>query len=161
MPVLMPTRIRRVTSIAGCLAALLVLAACASTPQASSEDDVRAKAFDAHPSASTIYVYRSEFDRLEEDSVLYMDGRLIGATLPGTFFRIYAVPGHHVLHGVGADLGQLSLDTMAGELYFVSLAVIGGHSRFQAVSEQLGQQRVRDCCALLENWAPGQRPLLR
>jgi hypothetical protein len=155
------TRISRSGSIAARVAALLLLAACASTPQASREDDVRAKEFEAHPSASTIYVYRSEFDSVDENSVLYMDGRLIGATLPGTFFRIYAVPGHHVLHGIAADLGQLALDTMAGELYFVSLAVVGGHSRFQAVSEQVGQQRVRACCAMLENWAPGQRPLLR
>ena len=46
-----------------------------------------------------------------------MDGRLIGATLPGTFFRINAVPGHHVLHGTGVDVGSIALDTMAGELY--------------------------------------------
>lgn len=142
-------------------AALLILAACASTPQAPADVEQRAKAFETHPSASTIYVYRSEFDRPDQDSVLYMDGRLIGATLPGTFFRIWAVPGRHVLHGVGSDLGNIALDTMAGELYFVSLDLTAGHSRFQIVPRTVGEQRVRECCAMLETWTPGQRPLLR
>jgi hypothetical protein len=155
------TRILRGGSLAASVAALILFAACASTPQASLEADARAKEFHTHPNASTIYVYRSEFDSLEENSVLYMDGRLIGGTLPGAFFRINAVPGRHVLHGMGVDLGRIALDTMAGELYFVSLDVIGGHSRFQAVPEQIAKQRVRACCAMLENWAPGQRPLLR
>jgi hypothetical protein len=143
------------------LAASLALAACASTPQASREADLRAKEFETHPSASTIYVYRSEFNRFDDDSVLYIDGRLIGATLPGTFFRIHAVPGHHVLHGTGVDMGNISLDTAAGELYFVSLDVIGGQSHFALVPDRVGESRVRACCAMLENWAPGQRPLLR
>ena len=143
------------------LGAALILAGCASTPEASREADVEAKEFHTHPSASTIYVYRSEFNDLEDHNVLYMDGRLIGATLPGTFFRIDAVGGRHVLHGMGADMGSIALDTMAGELYFVSLDVIAGHSRFTIVPPPVAKQRVRACCALLERWAPGQRPLLR
>jgi hypothetical protein len=143
------------------VAALLMLASCASTPQAPPDVEQRAKEFETHPGASTIYVYRSEFDRHDQDSVLYMDGRLIGSTLPGTFFRIWAVPGRRVLHGVGSDLGSIALDTIAGELYFVSLDVTAGHSRFQIVPRTLGERRVRECCAMLENWTPGQRPLLR
>jgi hypothetical protein len=155
---------RRPSRVGGWLpaiAAALLLAACASTPQASLEAERHAKEFHTHPAASTIYVYRSEFDSLDEQSVLYMDGRLIGATLPGAFFRIDAAPGRHVLHGIGADNGQLAVDTMAGELYFVSLTVIGSHSHFEAVPDAVGKRRVRACCALFENWSPGQRPLLR
>jgi hypothetical protein len=151
------TRIGWLAAIAGAL----LLAACASTPQASHEADRQAKAFQTHPNASTIYVYRSEFDSLDEHSVLYMDGRLIGATVPGTFFRIDAVPGRHVLHGTGVDNGEMTVDTMAGELYFVSLKVIGSHSNFEAVPDSAGKKHVRACCAMLENWSPGQRPLLR
>jgi len=140
---------------------LVLLAACTSTPQASSEADARAKEFYTHPNAATIYVYRSEFNTLDEESVLFMDGRLIGGTLPGAYFRIDAVPGRHVLHGTGPDIGSIALDTYAGELYFVSVDVIGGHSHFRAVSPVIAEQHIRACCALLENWAPGQRPLLR
>ena len=141
-------------------ASLLLIAACTSTPEASREQDALAKTFVAHPNASTIYVYRSEFNHFDTDSVLYMDGRVIGSTLPGAYFRIDTTPGRHVLHGTGVDLGEYFLETRPGQLYFVSLEVLGAHSNFRLVPEQVGRERVRSCCALLENWAPGQRPLV-
>lgn len=143
------------------LLSALVLGACTSTPQASRQDDADAKTFQTHPSASTIYVYRSPFNYYDYDSVLYINGRLVGRTLPGAYFRIDTVPGRHVLHGTGVDIGQITIDTRPGEVYFVSLDVLAGHSRFQLVPERVAEQRIRACCALLENWAPGQRPLLR
>lgn len=139
----------------------LALAACAATPEASVERDAEAKQFLTHPSAATIYVYRSPANHLDADSVLYIDGRLLGSTLPGTYFRIDTVPGRHVLHGIGIDVGQLALEVRPGQTYFVSLDVIAGHSRFAFVPTQIGRERVRACCALLENWGPGQRPFLR
>ena len=142
------------------LLALALLGGCASTPEASKQQDALAKEFITHPNASTIYVYRSEFNHFDTDTVLYIDGRIVGATLPGAYFRIDTTPGRHVLHGTGVDIGQIELNTRAGELYFVSLDVIGGHSNFRVVSDEVGRERVRACCALLENWAPGQRPLV-
>ena len=151
---------RLIMRIAAALLALLV-AACASTPQASREDDALAKEFLTHPNAATIYVYRSPFNHLDTDTNLYVDGRLIGSTRPGAYFRIDAVPGRHVLHGNGIDLGTFELDARPGRIYFVSLAAIGGHSRFELVPEPVARQQVRACCALLENWWPGQRPFIR
>jgi hypothetical protein len=146
---------------AAVLCVLLVLAACASTPQASLERDASAKEFVTHPGAATIYVYRSKFNDLDADSTLYVNGRVIGSTLPGAYFRLDLVPGRNVLHGNGIDLGQIDLDARPGQIYFVSLAVIGGHSRFELISDRVAREQVKACCALLENWAPGQRPLLR
>jgi hypothetical protein len=143
------------------LVLVLVAAACTSTPQATREDDARAKEFHTHPSASTIYVYRSPFNHYDADSVLYIDGRLVGSTLPGAYFRIDTVPARHVLHGTGVDIGHFAIETRPGEIYFVELEVLAGHSNFRLVPERIGQREVRACCALLENWAPGQRPLLR
>lgn len=151
---------RLTLSVAALVVAVLVTA-CVSTPQATPARDAAAKEFQTHPNASTIYVYRSPFNNYESDSVLFIDGRLIGATLPGSYFRIDAVPGRHVLHGETIDIGQMALDTRPGEIYFVSLDVLAGHSRFQLVPDRIGQNRVRACCALMENWMPGQRPLLR
>src|SRR2546430_16889881 len=88
------------------LISALLLAGCTSTPQASREHDAEAKAFQTHPSASTVYVYRSPFNYYDYDSVLYINGRLVGRTLPGAYFRIDTVPGRHVLHGTGIDIGQ-------------------------------------------------------
>jgi len=147
--------------VAAIAAVVLTLTGCASTPQAPPDADAQAKAFEAHPGAATVYIYRSPFNREDQDTVLYVDGRLIGATLPGTYFRVNLRPGKHTLHGSGIDIGQLTLDMRPGMLYFVDLAVIAGHSRFQPVAAAEGRRNVASCCVLLENWAPGQRPLLR
>ena len=140
---------------------IALLSGCTSTPQASPQADAMAKEFLSHPSAATVYVYRSPFNIYDFDSVLYLNGRLMGGTLPGTFFRIDTVPGRNVIHGSGIDVGQIAIDARAGEIYFVSLEVVSGHSRFTVVSDEVGRDSVRACCALLENWSPGQRPLLR
>lgn len=150
----------RADTFAGALLLIVVLAACASTPEASPERDAATKAFHTPPATAALYVYRPD-TALNEESVLYMDGRLIGATLPGTYFRIDARPGKHRLHGIGADSGSFEVEARPGELYFVSLRVSGGNSRFARVDPAEGRKIVASCCALLENWAPGQRPLLR
>ena len=148
--------------------ALLVLihalAGCASTPQAIPERDAEAKQFVARPDAATIYVYRDDFwvDDLDmQDTSLYVDGRLIGGTLPKTFFRFDVRAGEHLLHGYGFDQGTLKMETRSAELYFVSLEVTGGTSRFTLVAPETGKRDILRCCGLLENWAPDQRPFLR
>ena len=143
---------------------LLALAGCASTPEAIPERDAEAKRFMARPDAATIYVYRDDFASAEpgtDDTVLYVDGRLIGATLPRTFFRFDVRAGEHLLHGFAFDQGSLKVDTRSGELYFVSLQATGGTSRFTLVKPDAGKRDILRCCALMENWAPGQRPFLR
>jgi len=132
-------------------------------PQASEARDADAKQFNTQPGYAAIYVYRPDFGYASDpaESVLWMDTRLIGSTLPRTFFRLDARPGRHVLHGDSHDTGKLALDTKAGELYFVSLNVVGGISRFTQVSPDTGRREILKCCAMMENWAPGQRPLLR
>lgn len=147
---------------AAVLVALLV--ACTSTPQASRERDAEAKQFLTHPNAATIYVYRSNLNRhaqIYDDPVLYLGDRLIGNALPGGYFRIDAVPGRHLLHGVASDAGRLMVEVRPGQIYFVRLEVVGGQSNFRLEPEAAGRREIQACCALLENWAPGQRPLLR
>ena len=145
-------------------AAVLALGGCTSTPEASDERDAEAKQFNARPDAATIYVYRDEFSTAgdsSEDAVLYVNGRLIGSTLPRSFFRIDVRAGEHLLHGFGFDQGRLRLDTRYGELYFVSLRSPGGTSHFTLVDPATGKRDILRCCTLLENWAPGQRPFWR
>jgi hypothetical protein len=143
------------------LVAMLLLAACASTPQAGPERDADAKEFHAHPATAALYVYRADQSSLDEDSVLYIDDRLIGATLPRTYFRFDVRPGRHRLHGIGPDAGSLEIDVRPGEVYFVSLKVVGGNSYLALQDPGAGREALLGCCALLENWTPGQRPLLR
>jgi len=158
--VLVTTAPLRTERLAAALLLILFTAGCASTPQAALERDAEAKQFRTHPASAALYVFRQD-TAAEEDSVLYVDDRLIGATLPRTYFRIDARPGKRRLHGVAADSGSIELDVRAGEIHFVALQVSGGNSYFTAVDPAQGRQAIRACCALLENWAPGQRPLLR
>ena len=136
-------------------------AACASTPEAAPDLDREAKQFITHPASSTVYVYRSGMPSLEDDSVLWINGRLIGATLPQTYFRINLEPGIQRFAGYGPDNGNLRLETRPDAAYFVRLQVLSGHSRFEVVDPAQGRRELPACCHLLENWRPGQRPLLR
>lgn len=144
-------------------AAVLALGGCASVPLATPERDAEAKQFIARPDAATIYVYRDEFTTLEQSTdgtVLYISRRLIGATLPKTFFRIDVRAGEHLLHGLAYDQGSLKVHTRLGEVYFVSLQSIVGTSHFTLVKPETGKRDILRCCALLENWAPGRQQLL-
>jgi hypothetical protein len=145
------------------VAVALGIGACTSVPQASDARDAEAKQFHTHPNSATIYVYRPDLTHGPNpaDTVLWMDSRLIGATLPRTFFRVDTRPGRLLLRGDGRDTGRLALDTSAGEIYFVSLNVIDGISHFARVPPETGKRDILRCCAMMENWAPGQRPLLR
>ena len=148
-------------ALALCL--LAALAGCASTPEAAPERDAEAKRFETRAGAASVYVFRNDFPgtaRLE-DSVLYVDDRLIGGTLPGTFFRVDVLPGVRELHGYGYDAGSLRIRARDGEAHFVALNVVGGTSRFVPVEPGKARREIERCCVLLENWAPGQWPLLR
>ena len=145
---------------AALLVGALLTAGCTSTPQAQPEQNALAKEFLTHPAAATIYVYRSEFNQFDTDTILYIDGRVVGNTAPGTYFRIDTTPGRHILHGTGIDLGDIALETRAGRLYIVELNVLGANSNFRLVPDEIGRERVRACCALMENWAPVMRPLV-
>ena len=144
--------------------AVLALAACTSVPQASRERDAEAKQFITHPNAAAIYVYRPDFpsgDSEWTDSVLWADEHLVGTTLPGSYFRLDLRAGTHVLRGGEVDLGRFTLDTRSGELYFVRLNVFGSTSHFALIPPETGKREILRCCERMENWAPGQRPLLR
>src|SRR5262245_32820978 len=82
------------------IAAALIVAGCTSVPQASEARDAEAKQFNTHPATAAVYVYRIDFGYSADpaESTLWMDRRLIGATLPRAFFRIEASPGRRVLH---------------------------------------------------------------
>ena len=154
----MPADLEKLVAL---ILSLALLAGCASTPQAAADRDAEAKQFVSHPASAAIYVYRNDLKAAGDDSVLYMDHRLIGATLPGTYFRVDVHPGKHVLHGFGYDAGQLEIDVRPGEISFVLLNVLSGTSHFAWRNMEIGRRELLACCTLLENWAPGQRPLFR
>jgi uncharacterized protein DUF2846 len=144
------------------LALLVALAGCASTPQATTASDAEAKRFLSHPGLAAVYVFRPDFTASAmEDTILHVDDRLIGQTLPGTFFRVDVQPGAHVVRASAAGATAIAINARTGELYFVQLDVSDGGSRLALVEPAKAQAIILKCCALMENWAPAQRPLLR
>jgi hypothetical protein len=142
----------------------LALAGCASTPEATPERDAQAKRFESRADAATIYAYRDDIASADENSqgpVLYVDDRLIGATLPATYFRFDVRAGAHLLRAVTHDESRLKLDARSGEVYYVRLQTAGGSSTLRLVKPEVGKSDILRCCTLLENWETGQRPFLR
>ena len=140
--------------------ALLSLTGCASTPQASLTSDADAKEFSTAPNAAMIYIYRP-LGAGRGVSTLWVDGRLVGESLPQSFFRVAVRPGVNLITTSGNDSGRLQLKTEPNGIYFVEARVDGetqseASTRFRQVSADTGKQTVEACCRLLENWRPGQ-----
>ena len=61
----------------------------------------------------------------------------------------------------GRISGQFMMETRGGQLYFVALEVIGGHSTFRLIPEESAASRSEACCALLENIVTPRGTVLR
>ncbi len=140
--------------------ALALLSGCASTPEASVTSDADAKRFDTAPNAAIVYIYRP-IGGGRGVSTIWLDGRLVGESLPQSFFRVAARPGRNLITVSGNDPGRLEFDTKADGIYFVEARVEGetqseATSRFRLVPPETGQPAIVGCCRMLETWRPGQ-----
>jgi hypothetical protein len=141
---------------------LALVAGCASTPEASLSSDADAKRFDPAMNAAVIYIYRPYADR--GVSTLWVDGRLVGESLPKSYFRVAVRPGRTRLTTSGADSGRLEVTTRADGVYFVEAQVAGltqseAMTSFRSVNPETGKTAIAECCRLLEAWRPGQNRL--
>jgi hypothetical protein len=140
---------------------LMVLLGCAATPEASPDRDAAAKQFEAASRAAVIYLYRADSPGSKGVSTVWVDGRLVGQTLPATYFRVIARPGRNSIHATGPDAGRLEIETRPDNVYFVAMNVLGedegsATTVFRSVAPEAGQAAIQRCCSLLETWRPGQ-----
>ena len=138
----------------------LLIGGCAATPLASREKDADAKRFDPALRGAVIYLYRP--DIRGGFSTLWVNNRLLGETVSGTYFRVPVPPGRSVIAASGSDVGRIVIDTREDGVYFVEMRVHGDSESnsttiFRSVPEETGKQAIARCCALLENWRPGQQ----
>ncbi len=152
---------RCVKAVAVLVAAQLILAGCAATPEASPARDAEGKQFEPVARAAVIYLYRADTPGSKGVATVWIDGRLIGQSLPGTYFRAIARPGRNYIQTSGADAGRIEMATQSDHVYYVALHVTGegeGSSTtvFRSVPPAAGQAAIGRCCALLETWRPGQ-----
>jgi hypothetical protein len=141
---------------------LALLAGCSTTPQASRESDTDAKRFEPALRSALIYLYRPDFSG--GVATVWVDDRLVGQTVAGTYFRVVVRPGRNRITIGGNDTGRIEIDTREEGVYFVEIRVLGegegSHMTvFRSVPPETGKQVLLQCCTLLENWRPGQSRL--
>lgn len=151
---------RAVQGIALLAGFVLVLAGCASTPMASPETEADAKQFNPAINAAIVYIYRP-IGSGPGISTIWLDGRLVGESLPETFYRVAARAGRNRITTSGNDSGRLEFETRSGGVYFVEARVTGdtqseANSSFRLIDPEVAKALVERCCRMLDTWRPGQ-----
>jgi hypothetical protein len=139
--------------------------ACASTPQATPERQSEARRFEPVTREAVIYIYRPGVALSGPETTLWVDNRLVGASLPGTFFRVIALPGRNVIDTSPPDSGRIEIDTRGNDVTYVEMTTEGSwfdapSTRFRVVEDERAKAAIADCCWMLETWRHNQPRLL-
>jgi hypothetical protein len=145
-------------------ALVLILAfcgGCASTSEAPPAADAEAKRFESASRVAIIYLYRADTPGSSATATIWVDDRIVGQTLPATYFRIAVRPGRNRIAAIASDQGRLDIDTREGSVYFVAMYVGGdvetpGNTIFRSVPLEVGKAEILRCCTMLETWRPSQ-----
>jgi hypothetical protein len=140
---------------------LAMLGSCASTPVATLETDADAKRCESAMNAAIVYLYRPRGPAGDAASTIWVNDRLVGETLPTTFFRVPVRPGRTRITASGGDAGRLEIDTQAEGVYFVEMQVQGDTqsasiTSFRRVAPEVAKPAIVGCCRMLDAWRPGQ-----
>ncbi len=125
------------------LIATLMLAGCVQLPPL--PGDAAAKQFEAVADRAVIYLARH---RMERDFVapIMLDDEMMGSTYRGTYMRLVLPGGTHRIAGVAGDSGLIQLQTVPGQIYFISQTTTGfrslHRSSFELVDAKYGRSIV-------------------
>lgn len=136
---------KKITFISIALAFLL-LQGCASVQMASNEEDSAAKAFNAAPEKSTIYLFRDEFMGAAVTMDVYLDGKFQGFTGANTYFVWVVDPGEHEIKSIAENDEVVNLTTEPGKIYYiwqeVKMGLMSGRNKLTIVDEERGKAGV-------------------
>lgn len=142
---------RTLRKILGLLALLsfLALGGCASVPMATPQQDSAAKQFTVPPGKSRIYLYRNETFGAAVTMNVALDGKTMGKTASKTYFVWDVAPGHHTIESLTENTSKLTLDTVAGQPYFVwqevKMGFLTPRSQLHLMDRQAGEKGVMEC----------------
>jgi hypothetical protein len=129
--------------------ATALLAGCASVPMASPDADTAAKAFQADAATASIYVYRNESMGAAIKMPVLIDGMSVGDTASKTYIFKKVSPGSHVITSKTENDSTLTVDTTAGNNYFiwqeVKMGLWTARSELHLVDEAKGRAGVAEC----------------
>ncbi|WP_198414533.1 DUF2846 domain-containing protein [Chromobacterium phragmitis] len=132
------------------IAAALVagLSACASTPMATQEADASAKEFKVSANASRVYIYRNENMGAAVKMPVLIDNKPAGSTVAKSYIMTDLPAGKHTIVGQAENDSSLTLDTVAGKIYYVwqevKMGVLYARNKVQEVDEKTGQDGVKE-----------------
>jgi hypothetical protein len=106
----------------GILAVVALTAACAPLPPSG---NAQAVSIEGTPGMSVIYLIRATPDFSYVPAQISIDDQLLGVTHAGTYYRIEVPAGRHRIAGYGVDGGRITVDTQAGQVYFIQQRVAG------------------------------------
>ena len=135
--------------IAIILVSATILSGCATTTLAPQSADSDAKAFNATPNKSTIYLYRNESFGAALTMDVYLDDKFQGYTAANSYFMWVVDPGEHVIKSVAEDTETVTLETEPNKLYFVwqevKMGFVSGGNDLHIVSDEEGKNGVNEC----------------
>ena len=131
------------------LISLLLLSACASVPMGDAQKDATHKAFRASPNTAGVYIYRNEnFGAAIRMDVL-VDGQTIGQSAAKTYFYVDLAPGKHTFMSKSENEDTLTLDLVAGNLYYiwqeVKMGLLYARTKLNLMTETVGKSGVLEC----------------
>lgn len=130
------------------IAAAALLSACASVPKGDPKLDAELKNFKPQEGKAGIYVYRNETMGAAIAMDVKVDGKQLGQTGANTYLFTTVEPGQHKLVGKAENDSELTLDAVAGKLYYVwqevKMGVMSARNKLQLVDEAKGQAGVKE-----------------
>jgi hypothetical protein len=133
---------------------VLLLAACATGPRATPQADADARLYRAAPDKAVVYLIRDYGYVFATGVKVTVDGKDMGETYPGSYFRWELPPGEHVIVSLTEPPATLSLNTAPGGIYYVwqdiHVGFLRAHSELRVV-DQTTTRAVLDTAYLLKS----------
>lgn len=128
------------------IAALCILAGCASLPIASPEEDARAKSMQVPDGKALVYIYRSTTFGLIFKPDLLINGQMIGENVAMRYYLLEVPPGVITITSQGTNTVTMDLRVDEGLIYYVrQQPSLYGLTDLIKASEEDGKKALKKC----------------
>ncbi len=127
---------------------------CASVKMADTAQDTQAKKFAPKPNVAGIYIYRNESMGGAVKMDVALDGKPRGQTAKKTYIYTEVKPGTHTISSKAENTSEVSIDAVAGKLYYVwqevKMGVMYARNKLSLVDEATGKNGVNECSLIAQ-----------
>jgi hypothetical protein len=121
---------------------------CASVPMADKSVDAQAKQFQPAPDKAKVYIYRNEVMGSAIKMPVLIDNVAVGDTASKTYIEKDLQPGPHTITSKTEKDSSLTIDMLAGKIYYVwqevKMGMFAARSQLHEVDAGKGQAGVRE-----------------